>query len=34
MLTEIHRSALMLYPAQSMFELVNDIESYPRFMEG
>jgi ribosome-associated toxin RatA of RatAB toxin-antitoxin module len=34
MLTEIHRSALMLYPAQSMFELVNDIESYPHFMEG
>jgi len=34
MLTEIHRSALMLYPAQSMFELVNDIEAYPRFMEG
>lgn len=34
MLTEIHRSALMLYPAQSMFALVNDIEAYPRYMEG
>src|SRR5690348_3473248 len=34
MLTEIHRSALLLYPASSLFALVNDIESYPSFMDG
>lgn len=34
MLTEIHRSALMLYPAPAMFALVNDIESYPAYMDG
>jgi ribosome-associated toxin RatA of RatAB toxin-antitoxin module len=34
MTTEIHRSALLLYPAESMFALVNDIESYPAFMDG
>jgi len=34
MQTEIHRSALLLYPAQLMFALVDDIESYPRFMDG
>ena len=34
MLTEINRSALLLYPARTMFALVNDIESYPRFMSG
>ncbi len=34
MITEINRSALLLYPAQSMFALVNDIESYPKFMHG
>ena len=32
--TEIHRSALLLYPVQKIFELVNDIESYPAFMDG
>ena len=34
MLTEINRSALLLYPAATLFALVNDIESYPRFMDG
>jgi len=34
MSTEIHRSALMLYPADKMFSLVDDIEQYPRFMDG
>ena len=30
----IHRSALVAYSAQQMFDLVNDIEAYPRYMEG
>jgi len=34
MLTEINRSALLLHPASTMFALVNDIESYPSFMDG
>jgi ribosome-associated toxin RatA of RatAB toxin-antitoxin module len=34
MLTEIHRSALLLYPAPLMLALVNDIESYPAYMDG
>ena len=34
MTTNIHRSALLLFPAQAMFDLVNDIESYPAFMDG
>ena len=34
MQTEIHRSALLLYPADVLFALVNDIESYPSFMDG
>jgi ribosome-associated toxin RatA of RatAB toxin-antitoxin module len=34
MLTEIHRSALLLYPASALFALVSDIESYPSFMDG
>jgi ribosome-associated toxin RatA of RatAB toxin-antitoxin module len=34
MLTEIHRSALLLYPAALMRSLVSDIESYPAFMDG
>lgn len=28
----IHRSATVLYTPAEMFELVNDIESYPRFL--
>ncbi|HEX5314399.1 MAG TPA: type II toxin-antitoxin system RatA family toxin [Gammaproteobacteria bacterium] len=29
---EIHRSALVSYPAEDMFALVNDVDSYPRFL--
>lgn len=34
MLTTIQRSALVLHSAEEMFALVNDVESYPRYMEG
>ena len=30
----IQRSALVNYSAEQMFDLVNDIEAYPRFMPG
>jgi len=33
-MTVIERSALLPYPAQTMFQLVNDIEAYPQFMDG
>ena len=33
-MTEIHRSAMLPYPAESMFDLVNDIEAYPEFLDG
>jgi len=33
-MTSINRSALLPYRAQQIFDLVNDIESYPYFMEG
>lgn len=33
-MTRIERSALVNYSAGQMFDLVNDIESYPRFMQG
>lgn len=33
-MTDIQQSALLSYPALAMFELINDIESYPTFMEG
>ncbi len=33
-MTNIHRSALVPYSAQIMFDLVNAIETYPQFMEG
>jgi ribosome-associated toxin RatA of RatAB toxin-antitoxin module len=32
--TDIQQSALLPYSAKAMFELVNDIESYPEFMDG
>lgn len=32
--TSIQRSALVLYSAQAMFDLVNDIEAYPLYMDG
>ncbi len=30
----VERSALVNYSAAQMFELVNDIEAYPKFMDG
>ncbi|HLS99508.1 MAG TPA: type II toxin-antitoxin system RatA family toxin [Porticoccaceae bacterium] len=33
-LTTIQRSALVLYSAREMFDLVNDVAAYPAFMEG
>ncbi len=33
-MTTIQRSALVPYPAQTMFDLVNSIEDYPQFMDG
>jgi len=30
----IQRSALVTYSAEQMFDLVNDIENYPAFMQG
>ena len=32
MSTHIHRSALLPYPAQALFDLVNDVASYPEFL--
>ena len=32
--TSIQRSALVLHSAQAMFDLVNDIEAYPEYMDG
>lgn len=33
-MTKINRSALVEYSAEQMFDLVNDIEHYPKFMQG
>lgn len=33
-MTQIHRSALVAYSDQQMFQLVNDIEAYPQYMDG
>jgi ribosome-associated toxin RatA of RatAB toxin-antitoxin module len=33
-MTSINRSALVEYSAEQMFDLVNDIEHYPKFMQG
>lgn len=33
-MTVIEKSALLPYSAREMFSLVNDIESYPHFMDG
>lgn len=33
-MTSINRSALVEYSAEQMFDLVNDIEHYPEFMQG
>lgn len=32
MTTHIHRSALLPYPAQALFDMVNDVASYPKFL--
>ncbi|MDG2089926.1 MAG: type II toxin-antitoxin system RatA family toxin [Gammaproteobacteria bacterium] len=33
-MAHIQQSALLPYSAQAMFDLVNDIASYPKFMDG
>jgi ribosome-associated toxin RatA of RatAB toxin-antitoxin module len=33
-MTRIERSALLQYPAEDLFDLINDIEAYPSFMDG
>jgi ribosome-associated toxin RatA of RatAB toxin-antitoxin module len=33
-MAQVSRSALVAYSAQQMFDLVNDIECYPQFMQG
>ena len=31
---EIHRSALVLVPSEELYNLINDIEAYPQFLDG
>ncbi|SDZ99809.1 type II toxin-antitoxin system RatA family toxin [Microbulbifer marinus] len=33
-MTEIERSALVMHSAEQMFDLVNDVASYPEFLPG
>lgn len=33
-MTEIERSALVMFSAEQMFDLVNDVASYPKFLPG
>lgn len=33
-MTSITRSALVMYSAEQMYALVNDVESYPQFLSG
>ena len=33
-MTTISRSALVMFSAEQMFDLVNDVESYPQFLPG
>lgn len=33
-MTSIHRSALLPYQPRQLFDLINDIEAYPSYMEG
>jgi ribosome-associated toxin RatA of RatAB toxin-antitoxin module len=33
-MTRVQRSALLPYPAERLFQLVDDIESYPSYMDG
>jgi ribosome-associated toxin RatA of RatAB toxin-antitoxin module len=32
--TRIAKTALLPYPAEQLFDLINDIEAYPQFMDG
>lgn len=34
MTQQVLRTALVMYSAEQMFDLVNDIEAYPEFMDG
>lgn len=31
---EIHRTALILAPAKAVYDIINDIEVYPQFLDG
>ena len=33
-MTSIHRSALLPYQPRQLFDLINDIEAYPAYMDG
>lgn len=33
-LTRIAKTALLPYPAEHLFDLINDIEAYPQYMDG
>ncbi len=33
-MTKIERSALVMHSAEQMFDLVNDVDSYPQFLPG
>jgi ribosome-associated toxin RatA of RatAB toxin-antitoxin module len=33
-MTDIHRSALLPYPAIKVYQLLNDVAAYPEFMDG
>lgn len=33
-MTDIHRSALLPYPAAKIYQLLNDVAAYPEFMDG
>lgn len=33
-MTEIRRSALLPYPADLIYNLINDVKAYPEFMDG
>ena len=33
-MTSLNRSALVNFSAKQMYDLVNDIENYPHFMQG
>lgn len=33
-MTRIRRTALLPYPVEKLYALINDIERYPEFMEG